>query len=450
MKNLYKLIISKRYFFLMVLSFSNFEIAFSQETVIWNNATVNNVAINGSTPSGVFVTASTSGINGNYNFQLANNATFFQGRGPFPLLATAAADDVIFNFSQPVIITNFILTDVNTSGNGGAGSWNDSFTIFNAGFTNSIPNNANVSPGGVQLVQGINDIFQASFQCSNSIDNFEIHFQLINGNTTTAWLNYRIDLIAIPIINPICLNSSFNLNDIVIGNNIEGTWNPAIVDASVPGDFVYTFTPNAGQSINCNVPVTITVLPANDPNCCQSQITLISPNDDMSNVMPVSLTHREASDWITASNVIGIGNSAPQNGVVYHAGNYVDLVDGFDAVNDSQFVAYIEGCSADYVYKNQNLNVKESSKNVLKSDVNAPSKRFYIVPNPSSDSVEIIGFANLDRIEILSFDGRKVYEKMADDTDKVQIDISSYRNGVYIVIVTDQTGQQFSQKLIKN
>jgi hypothetical protein len=454
MKNLYKYTIYKSSYFLLLFLLLNYEKSFSQETVIWNNAAINNVAITGQALiSGVDVTATTSGVNGNYNFQIANNSTIFQGRGPFPLATTVAADDLLFTFSQPVIVTNFFLTEVNTSGAGGPGSWNDSFTLFNAGFSDSVPNNVTVSPTGVQLVQGINLINQqASFQCSNPVQNFELHFALINSNTTTAWLNYTIDLIAIPIVDPICLNSSFDLNGIVIGNNVQGTWNPDSVDTNIAGDFVYIFTPNAGQPITCNVPVTITVLPANDPSCCQSQITLFSPNHDMSNAtLQVSLIHREASDWITASNVIGIGNSAFQNGVVYHAANYVDLVAGFDAVNDSQFAAYIEGCSNDYVYKNLNASSNNSSKNDEKINLIQKSTGFSIIPNPSVSLIEILGNnIEFSKVEIIFIDGRKVFETSIENSDKVQVDISNYKKGIYIVNVIDSTGQQFSQKLMKN
>lgn len=452
MKNLYKYIVAKCISFLIILIVLNFEKSFSQETVIWTNPTTNNASVTGTAPiSGVNVTANTSGLNGNYFFQaIPSSSTFVQGRGPWPMATTSAADDVIFNFSQPVIVTNFILTDVNTMN--GSPPWNDSFSLFNAGFTASVPNNANVSPSGVNLTQGTNTFDTVNFLCSNPIQNFELHFVLLNTNITTAWLNYRIDLIPIPIIDPVCLNSAAP-NFPQIGNDVAGTWNPSEIDTSVAGTFTYVFTPNSGQALTCQVPVTVTVLPAGDSSCCQSILTLASTANDVNNLsLPIiGVRHREAINTITATNLVGIGDNTFQNGVVYHAGDFVDLRPGFDAINGSQFTAYIEGCTNSYAYKKQNIALNDSVKNETKNKFNKPVGGFSIIPNPSNSSVEIIANQiQFNKLEIISIDGRKVFENSIDNANKFQIDVSNYRNGIYIVIITDEIGRQFSQKLVKN
>ncbi|MCB8963409.1 MAG: gliding motility-associated C-terminal domain-containing protein [Bacteroidales bacterium] len=55
---------------------------------------------------------------------------------------------------------------------------------------------------------------------------------------------------------PFCLNSAAATLSPVSDNGITGTWNPAIIETGVLGQFSHTFTPDAGQ---CAVPVTIEI-----------------------------------------------------------------------------------------------------------------------------------------------------------------------------------------------
>lgn len=451
MESLYKLLKLKvGVIFVIILGLECQEV-FSQETVLWTNPIANNVAIAGVAPtSGVTVTATTSGVSGNYTFQVTPaNSTMFQGRGPWPAVATTAADDLTFTFSQPVIVTNFVLGDVNTSN--GTPGWNDSFTIVNAGFATSVPNNVNVSPTGVILNHGINNVNTARFLCSNPIGNFGMQFQYIS-NTTTAWLDYRIDLIPIPVIDPICFNDvapSFP----EIGNSIEGTWSPSVIDTSIIGVTTYVFTPGPGQALTCDVPVDVTILSPDNSECCLSNLTLSSTADDISNdpsSFPIGLRHRSVSDYIDASNKIAVGDNVFQNGVVYHAGNYVVLTPGFDALYGSQFSGYIEGCSPNFNYKNGRPKKDNISNLPVIKNSGSFSGSFAIIPNPSNYAVEIVSENAFNKLDIISLEGRKMFESAFNETKKYSINISNYEKGVYLVIVTDIAGQQFSKKLIKN
>src|SRR5690606_733029 len=53
-----------------------------------------------------------------------------------------------------------------------------------------------------------------------------------------------------------CLNSAAPILHAVSDNGITGTWNPAVIDTSMPGTFPYTFTPDAGQ---CAAPFQIDI-----------------------------------------------------------------------------------------------------------------------------------------------------------------------------------------------
>lgn len=241
----------------------------------------------------------------------------------------------------------------------------------------------------------------------------------------------------------------------IVGTNFCFLIDPSVFGINPSGN-TYQFQIVADYTQNCD---SITVSSSNTTfasitfnNCCEPTLVLTSA-DYMTNLFPLAVIQRERSNWISASNVIGIGDNAPQSGVVYHAGNFVELTPGFDAINDSQFVAYVEGCSANYEYRYQNHDAHQTigfDKDKINL-VKASLKDFSIIPNPSSNSIEILtSNIQFNKVEIISIDGRKVFETSIENSDKIHVDISSYNNGIYIVTVTDVSGQQFSQKLIKN
>ena len=189
-------------------------------------------------------------------------------------------------------------------------------------------------------------------------------------------------------------------------------------------------------------------------NCCTPTLTLTSPTDDTNNLAPLIVKQRERSDWIKASNLIEVGDNAVSNGVVYHAENYVELNPGFEAVLGAQFAAYPEGCTENFLYREPNETTSASQPVNFEIDtINliALVGSFAIVPNPSNSLIELIMKGEkFNKVEIFSIDGKMVYIKWYETTDKVQIDISDYKEGVYIVNLTSEKGQSLSEKLVKN
>ena len=210
------------------------------------------------------------------------------------------------------------------------------------------------------------------------------------------------------------------------------------------GTFLYTISDNSaniGPDVSFN-------------NCCQATLSLASPVDDVNNLAVVNLTKKERSDWIKAANIVSVGDNALSNGVVYHAENYVELNPGFEALYGSQFAAYPEGCSANYTYKPiQNANVKGTQSVSVDESVNLVkvTRGFVIIPNPSSSIIDIVmKGAQFSKVSIATIDGKIVDEKNIETTDRTQVDVSRYANGIYIINITSDDGQLLTEKLIKN
>ena len=239
---------------------------------------------------------------------------------------------------------------------------------------------------------------------------------------------------------------------------------PTIFGASPTGNF--EFNVRATFRVNCPAGTFIYDIVDNSANvgpdvtfvnCCLPTLTLTSPADDHNNLAPVQVKIRERSDWIKAANIISVGDNAQSNGVVYHAANFVELNPGFEAVLGSQFAAYPEGCSGNALYRVQNEEENNTRYNVPTSmeddtiNLIRLSSGFAIIPNPSSSSIELImKDASFNNVNITTIDGKVVLDRKIEMTDKTKIDVSNYANGVYIINIISEDGQQFTEKLIKN
>lgn len=206
------------------------------------------------------------------------------------------------------------------------------------------------------------------------------------------------------------------------------------------GNFVYDIT-----DYSANVGPDVTFV-----DCCKPTLTLTSPVDNVSNLDANIETQKERSDWIRATNIVEVGNNDFQDGVVYHSGNFVELNPGFEAVSGSQFAAYIEGCSDNYVYRYQNPNTSKTEPKEEEINLIRLGSGFKIVPNPSTGMFEIIMKDNtFKHYQITTIDGKVVQESSIQVTDKHQFDITRFSNGIYIINVVSENGEIQSQKLIK-
>ncbi|MCF6132827.1 T9SS type A sorting domain-containing protein [Flavobacterium wongokense] len=209
------------------------------------------------------------------------------------------------------------------------------------------------------------------------------------------------------------------------------------------GTFVYTISDN---SANIGPDVTF-------DNCCQPILSLASPADDVNNLASTVVKKRERSNWIKAANIVSVGDNALSNGVVYHAENYVELNPGFEALAGAQFMAYPEGCTSNYVYKGAPQIVAANQPKIIEETVNLirVSRDFAIIPNPTNGLTQIVmKDGQFGKVSVVTIDGKIVDEYNIEKTDKTQIDVGRYANGIYIINVTSDDGKLYTKKLIKN
>ena len=236
----------------------------------------------------------------------------------------------------------------------------------------------------------------------------------------------------------------------LLGANPSGDFElltTATFNVSCPaGTFVYSISDNSA-----NIGPDISFV-----DCCIPTLYLsAAAANNLDNLAPMAIRQRQRSNWIIAANIVSVGDNALSNGVIYHAGNFVELTPGFEAEFGAQFAAYPEGCSENYIYKNdtQNNNSINTIEKITDETINLVkiARGFSIYPNPSSSSIDIkMKDSQFKKVSITTIDGKMVYERNVEPTDTTQIDVSRYANGVYIITITSEDGELLTEKLIKN
>lgn len=303
---------------------------------------------------------------------------------------------------------------------------------------------------------GALNIDPTHFNCPDVINNVPMEVC----GTYESPVNATLSTITLDIVQNGTVIGTVTVPSQLTANSFCFTVLPSMFGANPSGEF--EFQVHANFNVNCPAGLFIYEISDNSSgigpdvtfiDCCVPTLVLTSPSDDHNNLAPVAICQRERSDWIKASNVISFGNNTLANGVVYHAENFVELNPGFEAVEGSQFAAYPEGCSGNYVYREdeQEINPIQASPNIDAINLIKKLKGFAIIPNPSSDFIEIVTKGKVfTKLTITSIDGKVVFEQSSDATDKMKVQISNYEKGVYIITIDTDDGESMSEKLIKN
>lgn len=242
----------------------------------------------------------------------------------------------------------------------------------------------------------------------------------------------------------------------ITGNNYCFTIPPAAFGTFANGN-TYTFqvTANFVQTcgtITANTSATASATVTFTDCVCPPTLTLSTANgDDIPVTALASERLREVQNWIRATNRLTWVTSSATGRIIYKAGNFVELNPGFEAASGVQFASYIQACPGTFTYRQNN---KDSVKNI--NTTKQPGRLEYpggiaIYPNPSNNIINIVtGKTQFNKISITSIDGRKIYERTFENRNILQLDISSYANGIYIINIRSDSGEIYSRKLIKN
>ena len=141
------------------------------------------------------------------------------------------------------------------------------------------------------------------------------------------------------------------------------------------------------------------------------------------------------------------------------AHNFVLLQDGFLAQRGAEFTARIDSCKRCSVTRNvQNLNMVEKPKqyvlNKNKEETKMPinnNKQLKVSPNPAANTITVYGLIDPASLQIIDCNGLEVMKKDCVDcySNKIVIDISKFRTGIYVIRCEDGRGNVYSEKFVK-
>lgn len=244
-------------------------------------------------------------------------------------------------------------------------------------------------------------------------------------------------------------------NPVINSNNFCFSVNPNVFGANPSGSFSFQVTATLTMTCAPNPPTTYQVTGSTNGvtfnNCCPSTLLItVAVNNNSAN----NVSLREASNWIKATNVINVGNALTGDGVVYHAGNYVELNPGFEAVSGSQFSSYILGCTGGFVYKNsepKNENVAVEVLEDNKIDLVRNTRNLRVYPNPTNGWVTFsFGEKVIQTVTVSSIDGKTKSFVNRENSTEFKIDMTNFSDGIYILSVETKDGQIINSKLVKN
>ena len=168
-------------------------------------------------------------------------------------------------------------------------------------------------------------------------------------------------------------------------------------------------------------------------------------NQDIMATVPV---WEQRTDSIRITNKIENAARA-----IYHSGGFIELLPdansvadtGFEAVFGSQFVAEIAPCDSTFTYTKGITSTETQEKT---TDLSVPGK-IKVFPNPSNKRITVSYDSPVKRIAILSMDGKTILNRLANENE-LELDVSAFVNGIYIITVETQNGQFLQSKFIKN
>lgn len=205
----------------------------------------------------------------------------------------------------------------------------------------------------------------------------------------------------------------------------------------------YCHTQSVGINFNLGFgpqPTTVITNNVNGGSCLTSCFPCPVNLIVTTNVLAPNVDYRQASDTITATNSIASGATG-----IYHAGNQLVFQSGFNSANGSNFRAYIEGCSNNFVIRQHFLHEEP----VTETPQNDTLENFVLAPNPNNGLFSLnLKESTTGSIHVTDLYGNIVYKHEFIDANQFEINIQEKPKGIYIVkVLTEKVN--LIEKIIK-
>lgn len=221
------------------------------------------------------------------------------------------------------------------------------------------------------------------------------------------------------------LGVPFSLTSTDVGNSMQNTHAPCVIG----------FTTGQGIRVREYIAGSPNVLSVQAMRANNSTKTLNTPETNLSFIYQYSSTIITNGNYQT---VMG------QN-INLKAGDYILLESNTDIKEGSIFVAEIEKCDCPSVLQKKTSYIEDFA-NLYE---NKSTLNLVLYPNPANESITISLDNAINNLTITSIEGFIMYKKEVRN-NSVDINISNYKKGIYIVTIQTNDGKVLTEKLIKN
>lgn len=227
---------------------------------------------------------------------------------------------------------------------------------------------------------------------------------------------------------PVCIGDTIHLNYGVSQSGYTNSW----YKASLPVFSSTQCNPSFLASILNSGTYTITVTNSNN-NCVYKDSIYVSTQ-----IPP------DTSVTINSNNVL----IANQNGASYQ---WLDCNNGFAPIPNATFQTFTPTVNGSYAvqitlgpciktsncYNISTLNIDEIHSN----------KSIKIYPNPAREALTIEVSEN-SKLEVYAYDGKLIAQENI--ANRTVLNVSNFNNGIYFVRLTNEAGETYQTKFVKN
>lgn len=294
-------------------------------------------------------------------------------------------------------------------------------------------------------------------------------------------------------IAPFCSGSPAPVLPITSNNGFAGTWSPSLINNMVSG--TYTFTPTPSSSA-CVAPTTMDVII--NPIAQQMELITICSSElpfEWNNIT-INAGGTSAATYVTPAangcdsivtlNLSVLTNTNPSVSISSNPSGQVgvgtsvtftaSIIDGVGSTPTFQWnrsgadiagatnatwtgiagVDFLNGDNISVTASGFNVcaAVSSATSNIIEVGVTLsiangkPPIGFKTFPNPITNQLNIEGLKGNTQISVMDALGRVVMKEIA-TVPAVKLDFNEVSNGVYILLMQDDKGNQWSQKVIK-
>jgi hypothetical protein len=169
--------------------------------------------------------------------------------------------------------------------------------------------------------------------------------------------------------------------------------------------------------------------------------------------------YNATNNIIAENNVTIIAGTS----VTFEAGRSITLNPGFKVEKGTSFTARIQNCergcdnlksasNSGYIADQTVIKNLSDNNQVEGYKSNLLTNKVSIFPNPSNSKISIscLNDNKINNIQIIDVFGKVVYYKYKVHSQETSVNISKLTNGIYLITISMEEGNIYSEKLIKN